>query len=74
MKTKSIFLSKTFWLNLIAFIISVAELIDPTLCTFIGINDPMKFMAIMGLVVAILNKILRMTSSAKVTLTGTLKE
>lgn len=52
------------------FALSISELIDPTFCTIFGIANPVQFMGIMGIITAVLNKILRMTSTTAVTLTG----
>lgn len=67
---KSIFLSKTFWVNLIAGMITVAGIIDPTLLNAIGIDDPTRFITIMGSITALLNIVLRFLTSKSVSLLG----
>lgn len=69
--TKSIFASKTFWMNLISGLITLIGLINPELLSAIGISDPAKFLTIMGSVTALLNIILRFLTSQAVTLMGT---
>lgn len=69
MDTKSIFTSKTFWLNLCAFIIAAATYIDPELLTYIGVDPTlqMTLMKLVGTAVALANLGLRMLTNKPVT-------
>lgn len=73
---KSIFLSKTFWFNLLAGIVAAATYIDPQLLSLFGIPEDKKVevMALVGTVTGICNMILRKLSDKPVVLkkkTGT---
>jgi hypothetical protein len=67
MKTKSIFTSKTFWLNFIVGALAILGLVSPDLLAALHITDPVQFMTIIGAVTAILNVILRMITSQAIT-------
>jgi hypothetical protein len=72
MLSKSLFLSKTFWFNLIAAIVAISVYVDPNFLTQLGI-DPVvqkKVMAITGLLVAFLNIVLRLLTTQPTTLPG----
>lgn len=66
MKTKKIWESKVFWMNLIAGIITLTGLITPQLLTAFGITNPTHLITIMGSVVAILNIVLRWGNPAPI--------
>jgi hypothetical protein len=69
--TKSILTSKTFWANLIVGILTILGLFNPELLTILGIDNPLKFMAIIvGLVMPVLNIILRFITNKGVALPG----
>lgn len=59
--SKSFFLSKTFWFNLLALLASIAIYVDPALLEALGIEkaNQVKIMAIVGASVALANKVLR---------------
>lgn len=61
MESKSILLSKTFWLNLFAFAVALATYVDPELLTIIGLlpEQQMEVMKLVGTFIAIGNLILR---------------
>lgn len=61
--TKSIFASKTFWLNLIAGLITLIGGLNTDLLAAIGINNPTQFMSLMGVLVMFMNFILRMLTN-----------
>lgn len=65
---KSIFKSKTFWVNIIAGVLAVITLIDPEfLKVFItDENQQVKILTIIGAVTAVLNIILRSITSVPV--------
>jgi len=69
MDTKSIFMSKTFWLNVCAFIVAAATYIDPELLSYIGVDPSlqMKLMKLVATAVAIANLCLRMGTKTAVT-------
>lgn len=70
MKTKSIFQSKTFWLNLIVGVLAIIALIDPTILIAFGIPEAsqMQVMQVVGVIVAVLNLILRMITGQPIAL------
>ncbi len=59
---KSIFASKTFWVNLIMAILAVAATLSPDLLTTLGINSQ-KALTIIAAVTGFLNIILRFLTS-----------
>lgn len=59
---KSIFASKTFWLNVIMGLLAIIVLVDPSILAIFGV-DPIKGMTIVGFVTAILNVLLRTITS-----------
>lgn len=65
MKTKSIFKSKTFYVNLIMAILSFTALISPDLLTALGI-DSTKALTIIASITALLNIVLRMLTNTAV--------
>lgn len=75
MQTKSILTSKTFWANLIVGILTILGLFNPELLTLLGIANPIQFMAIVvGLVMPILNIILRLLTNQPITPIGKKKQ
>ena len=64
--TKSIFSSKTFWINLIMAIIAFSATISPDFLTALGLNST-KVLTIVATVTAILNIILRTLTTTAVT-------
>ena len=58
MLTKKWYQSKTVIINILASILSILGFITPDLLTSIGLN-PERFMAIVGIITAIINVILR---------------
>lgn len=75
-EVKSIFASKTFWMNALALILSVAVLVDPQVLSLIGIapEKQIQVMAAIGALTAILNKILRMITNSAVSVNLTKPE
>ncbi len=71
-KSKPIWESKTFWVNLIILVLSIFVLVDPELLSLVGLGEigVEKVMGILLAVTAILNKILRFMTSSAVTLTS----
>ena len=71
MESKSIFKSKTFWVNVIAGVIATATLISPEYLAQLGIAEDKQVAVLtsVGTVTAILNVILRAITSAPVTIT-----
>lgn len=65
MKTKSLFKSKTFWINLIMAILSFTALISPDLLTALGV-DSTKALTIITSITALLNIVLRMLTNTGV--------
>ena len=65
METKSIFKSKTFWLNIVTFALAIFAITDPSA---MGIN-PAQF----AWVAAVLNIVLRFLTNKPVSLTGGVK-
>lgn len=65
---KSIFKSKTMWLNLITGILSVVALINPELLGAFGLTAEQqhKILTGVGFLVAVLNMILRMNTTQPV--------
>lgn len=63
MKTKSILISKTFWINILLAIIAIV----PEVTNLPNLQIPKEWMAF---IVVIANIILRMITKTKVTLTG----
>jgi len=59
MATKKWYKSKTMWVNAIGFILASLELIDVNILGVIGVKDPIKAMAIIGLAASLLNLYLR---------------
>jgi hypothetical protein len=70
-QTKSIFASKTFWVNLIAGILSAVVYINPELLSALGLDESNqhKILTGIGALVAILNIVLRSLNGAPVSLT-----
>jgi hypothetical protein len=70
MNTKSFIYSKTFWLNLGAFLIAAATYIDGHLLSALGIpeNQQMDVMKIVGFVIALVNIALRFCTKSQVKL------
>lgn len=68
-QTKTIFKSKTFWLNLILGILAIIALIDPTILIAFGIPEAsqMQVMQVVGIIAAVLNIILRLITGQPVT-------
>lgn len=67
MKTKSIFQSKIFWLNIIVGLLAAVDIITPEALNILGLElaTQHKLMGALGLLVAVLNIILRsITTSA----------
>lgn len=64
--TKSIFASKTFWINLIMAIVAFTATLSPDLLTALGINSA-KALTIIASVTAVLNIVLRALTSTAVT-------
>ena len=58
--SKSIFTSKTFWLNLIAGLIAIIGGLNPDMLMAFGVTNPAHFMQLMAGVVTIMNFILRL--------------
>lgn len=67
---KSIFASKTFWLNAIMGILAITAIIDPAFLSSFGIapDNQVQVLQVIGAVTAILNVILRIVTSQPVTL------
>lgn len=70
-ETKSIFASKTFWLNAIAGILATLTLINPELLSAFGISagNEQKVLTGIGAITALLNIVLRSLNGAPVSLT-----
>lgn len=70
---KSIFASKTFYLNAIATILAIITYINPELLTALGVpvGSETKILAGIGFLTAILNIVLRSLNGAPVSLTPT---
>jgi hypothetical protein len=68
MEKKSIFKSKTFWVNAVASLISVLILVDPELLSIFSVNPEaqVKILTTIGLVTGIANKILRLVTKGPV--------
>ena len=73
MKTKSIFASKTFWMNAIIMVLSIIVLIDNSFLEVIGLGEigVEKVMTIVAIVTTVLNKILRFLTKSAVSVMGT---
>lgn len=65
MKTKNIFLSKTFWVNLIMAALSFSAILSPDLLITLGI-DSTKALTIIASVTAMLNILLRIITNKSV--------
>lgn len=68
--TKSIWKSKTIWLNLIMGLLAIIALINPEILTVFGLSPEAQHNAltIIATVTAVLNLILRMISGTAVTM------
>ena len=69
---KSIFKSKTFWLNLLASVVSTLVVVDPELLTIFGVapEKQVKILGIIGLVTGLANKVLRVMTNSAVSVPG----
>lgn len=67
MKTKSIFRSKTLWINLIMAVISFSAVLSPNLLTALGIDSTRALTIIAG-ITGLLNIVLRMITNTGVAL------
>lgn len=67
---KSIFASKTLWLNAIMGILAIAAIIDPAFLSSFGVGaeNQVKVLEVIGAVTAVLNIVLRMVTNQPVTL------
>ena len=65
MKTKSLFASKTFWVNFIMTILAIATIISPDLLTTLGI-DSLKALKIIAAITGVLNIILRLLTNTAI--------
>lgn len=70
METKSIFKSKTFWVNAIVFALAIADLVTDGLLTAFGVPKEVqpRVMIILAFIVAILNIWLRMNTNQPVSI------
>lgn len=68
MNTKSIFKSKTLWLNFIMGLLAIIALIDPSILSIFGLDEihQANALKIIGAITAILNLVLRMITGQPV--------
>jgi len=76
MEIKSIFSSKTFWINLFLFVLSVTALVEPDLLTTLGIEGATeaKILKIAGVITAIVNLFLRYLTNSAVSIKSVNKD
>ncbi len=66
MFTKKIWQSKTFWVNIVALLVTISGLFTPELLATFGVNNPEKFLSVMGTIIAVANIILRFGNPAPI--------